>query len=531
MKSLILVITLEISLLLMAAGYLACRRKYEIKAMKSKMRDTDNFIRYFIIEWILVLFTTISFLYVLDSILYLHYINWLAVVIFLPISMVTFLYISFLGWSFLNIPAKLFLVLMIPIGIAFMFCIYPDFVPDEQAHFMKAFLTSTFDFSGSYEGYMYGDYAIKKITNIHTLLSEFYIESNTELGLYFDQACSYNFLIYIIPAIGLFVGRIMHLSIYLCYYIGRMLNFFVFLYLGYKAIQITPKCKWLFFIFYFNPMMIQQGISYSADVVTNGFSILSVAYFLFLYNKPSIIEKDVIIVMGLITGVLVSKYAYLPLFGIYFALIPKLFQMSKKCWFYLGIGAVVALWIFGMSLYINSSIEPVPNQKIYLDQVGVNSTEQLSLLIAEPIRICRMYYDTFVTYILFYIKSFVGCLGWLDIMINPVSLFGWYGLAFFGMSIESSGLSKINRISFAGFGLLVCLVVVLGLFLNWTGVGQLVAQGIQGRYFVPSAILFLLSISNNLFNKLKHKEVVIIASVLLINILVLFDIVAYFRVL
>ena len=496
-----------------------------IRAMINKVK---HFVSLFLIEWSLILCSIISLLYVVDALFYYKTINWGATLIFVSVASCALVYIFILILQYWDSPEKMFLILMLPIGIAFMFCMFPDFVPDEQSHFMKAFLTSTFDFSGSYDGYMFGDYAIKKITNVHSLLNEFYIEKNTNLTLYFDSACSYNFLIYIIPAIGLFVGRLLHLSIYICYYIGRMMNFFVFIYLGYKAIQITPKCKWMFLIFYFNPMIIQQGISYSADVVTNGFCILSVAYFLYLYNKPSIVEKDVIIVMGLITCVAVSKYAYLPLFGIYFALIPKLVRMSKRCWFYFSAGAVFALLIFGMSLWINSGIEAVPGQSVYLEQAGVNSSEQLHLLLTDPLRICHMYYSTFITYIGYYIKSFVSHLGWLDIMINPFSFFGWYLLAVFGVFTESSGLSKANRLSFIAFGLLIAMAVVLGLFLNWTGVGVLIAQGVQGRYFIPAALLFLIAFANDFLKNIKHKPFVISSMVLLINIPVLLDILTYF---
>ena len=390
----------------------------KIEELKRTIQLVKHPLYLFVIEFVLTLFSIISFLFVIDAIFYHNTISFIAIVFFVIVTACTLVYVLELILQYRNKPEKMFLTLMIPIGLAFMFCMLPDFVPDEQSHFMKAFLTSTFDCSGSYEGYMYGDYAIKKITDYHTLLSEFYIEKDTSLTLYFDSACSYNFLIYIIPATGLFVGRLLHLSIYTCYYIGRMLNFFVFLYLGYKAIQISPKCKWLFFIFYFNPMIIQQGISYSADVVTNGFCILSVAYFLYLYDKQDICEKDVVIVMGLITGVTVSKYAYLPLFGIYFALIPKLLHMPKKCWLYLAGGAVFALLIFGLSLWINAGVESAPGQKVYLEQAGVNPSEQLQLLFADPLRIFHMYYSTFVTYIAYYIRSFVSHLGWLDIMIN-----------------------------------------------------------------------------------------------------------------
>lgn len=501
-----------------------------LRDFKIKIKEIKRPFLLIVSEWLFSLCLIVSLIISIDSISYYKEINITASALTIVSGCLT-ICIIFIICKFYNKVENIFLAIMIPIGLGYMFCIFPDFVPDEQAHFMKAFLTSTFDFSGTYEGYMYGDYAVKKITDFHTLLSEFYVGENTQLTVYFDQACSYNFLVYIIPAMGLLIGRLLHLSIYFCYYIGRMLNFFVFLYFGYKSIQITPKCKWLFFTFYFNPMMIQQGMSFSSDVIVNSLCVMAVAYFLYLYYKPAVEEIDVVIVLSLLAGILVAKYAFLPVFCVYFIIFPKLFRMSKRCWIIFAVGIVVAFGLFGGSLLINSGIDPVPAQKVYFEQAGVNSSEQLKFILNNPLHLCRVYYKTLITYLPAYLQSFVSYLGWLDIVINPFSFFGWYILILFVSSTESSGLSGISRMWSIIAGFLVCMFIVLGLYLTWTGVGGEVALGVQGRYFVPAALLFLLAFSNDILKSLNRiKPALIIASVVVLNIPVLFDLMSYFSI-
>ena len=53
------------------------------------------------------------------------------------------------------------------------------------------------------------------------------------------------------------------------------------------------------------------------------------------------------------------------------------------------------------------------------------------------------------------------------------------------------------------------------------------SEGVQGRYFIPCSVLFLLAISNGLLKKF-DSNILFTVSVFIINILVANDILMYF---
>ena len=61
----------------------------------------------------------------------------------------------------------------------------------------------------------------------------------------------------------------------------------------------------------------------------------------------------------------------------------------------------------------------------------------------------------------------------------------YYILAFFATFMDSSQMKTAARAwSFLISGISVA-IIIIGMFLTWTGVGAIVAEGVQGRYFIP----------------------------------------------
>ncbi|WP_374622743.1 DUF2142 domain-containing protein [Devosia sp.] len=124
---------------------------------------------------------------------------------------------------------------------------------------------------------------------------------------------------------------------------------------------------------------------------------------------------------------------------------------------------------------------------------------QLAFLLADPLRVFAIAGATFATWGRFYVESFVGQLGWLDVFLPP-----WYhlatqvmlGLAALGVvaggvrlirSGESLALATALLVLLAGSGM-----IFGSLYLGWTEVGKLIVNGVQGRYFLPFATLLVL---------------------------------------
>ena len=64
------------------------------------------------------------------------------------------------------------------------------------------------------------------------------------------------------------------------------------------------------------------------------------------------------------------------------------------------------------------------------------------------------------------------------------------------------------------------ILVVTGLYLEWTGVGKMSVAGVQGRYFLPTTILLLLSMcKKENYVKIKCPNVVVPAVSLCVNMM------------
>lgn len=425
-----------------------------------------------------------------------------------------------------NDLSKLFIIIMIPVGLIFMMCMLPDFIPDEQAHFQRAYQVSWFHLSTGIHGLIDSDYSIMKFSSYKNIFSYINFNPNPTYKIY-HEACAYNFTCYIIPAVVLALGRLFHFSLYLSYYLGRMANLILYITLISYAIKITPKGKKIFFVLGFNPMFIHLAGSYSADVLVTSISVLSVAYGLYLFEKDVITKKDVIIVMTMIFVIAVTKYVYLPIFGIYFAIIPKLMKMPKTNWFLLVGCACVGLVYVYISLKLNSNTEVIASQKEYYEAANVDGTRQLEFLLSSKLNVLRVLKCTFEAKILYYFDNFINRLGWLQIFINEFSFVFYYIILFLAAFVENTKLNIKNRIWFAVIGIVISVLVVMGLYLYFTPVGWMTSEGVQGRYFIPCSVLFLLAISNGLLKKLDN-NILFTVSVFVINILVANDIFMYF---
>lgn len=425
-----------------------------------------------------------------------------------------------------NDLSKLFIIIMIPVGLTFLMCMLPDYVPDEQAHFQRAYQVSWFHLNTGIHVSIDSDYTFARFSNYKNIFSYININPNPTYKMY-HEACAYNFTCYIIPAMVLAVCRILHFSLYLSYYLGRMANLILYIVLISYAIKITPKCKKIFFVLGFNPMFIHLAASYSADVLVTSISVLSIAYFLYLFEKAEISKKDVIIVLTMIFIIAMTKYVYLPVFGIYFAIIPKLLKMPKINWIVLVVCAIVGCAYIYVSLKLNTNTEVIASQKEYYEAANVDGARQLEFLLSDKLNILRVLKATFVTKIFYYFDNFINRLGWLTIFINKFSFVFYYVILVLAPFVESAKLNIKNRIWFVVIGGIISILVVMGLYLYFTPVGWLTSEGVQGRYFIPCAALFLVALSNGLLKKFDN-NLLFAVSVFVINILVANDILMFF---
>ena len=221
------------------------------------------------------------------------------------------------------------------------------------------------------------------------------------------------------------------------------MNLLIFIIIGYNILKIIPFGKWVFFVYFFNPMLIQQEMSFSSDSLINTICLLAIAYFLKMkFNSDKIETIDIIIVFTMIGIVFLAKYIYLPIFGIYFLLFDKLKRMTINQYaicilmvlliftsYYYGIFSVQNCYP-GLTSLLKVNAQTIESLDNYVKVNNVNQSAQIKFLLSNPKNVFYMYVETLNNKFDFYVKSFIGMLGVLAIPLNRVSFYGYYGLLF-----------------------------------------------------------------------------------------------------
>ena len=142
-----------------------------------------------------------------------------------------------------------------------------------------------------------------------------------------------------------------------------------------------------------------------------------------------------------------------------------------------------------------------PGNIVEEPEVWLTWTPELSytkeVFINHPLFIFTLLKNTFWYRGDYYVKTMLGYqLGWLDINIPDflVSTF----LLLVGASVirrdyEKKELSPLLRWTMFIFSMIGVCLIILGLTLTWTPVTSIVAEGVQGRYFLPLALPLLLA--------------------------------------
>lgn len=415
-----------------------------------------------------------------------------------------------------NLPTeKLFLITVGSIGILYMFLLPPFSAPDELVHFSTAYGVSN-ELMGREASDAYGcTYVRAEDANTpygaipsmntydYTYHNLFQSADNEEVIPYSVQGIvTKNKITHLFSALGITVGRLLHLGAVPTIFLGRIGNFICYLILVYWAIKKMPFGKNVLMMLSLTPMALELITSYSYDTVINGMAFFAVAWILdciFAKDKVRWKEIGVLVLMALLLGP--SKIVYSMIF-VLCIFIPRE-KFDKKIYYWLTGVAVVGA-IIGSNVYVNigSIIAMSGTTATETAEVVVNSATPsyytLSWCLAHPIDAILIYIRTTITNGPSYVSGMIGrFLGWLEI-----GLPSYITLAFMlvcGLLIivrtkdESPEKIKMKHTLTAMFLMIIVYVLVLtSMFFGWTNVGESLIAGVQGRYFIAIVPLIAL---------------------------------------
>lgn len=321
--------------------------------------------------------------------------------------------------------------------------------------------------------------------------------------------------LYVIPALGLTLARLLHLGSTQMFLLGRFFNLLFFVLCMSYAIKKTPVGKLGFFGIGLLPIVLQQAASLSYDVMINALAIVTVAVSLALLDEDSASKVKIrdYVVYTLAIGFLIPTkgHAYM-----LFALLPiwillknwwkmrkaglaKVFgkgSLCRKLLFVLCGVVAINLIVFVVQKTIGSSGPAAtifaPHIIEWCDQEGY----YVDVLMENPDLRFQIIYKTFAIYFdEYWAETFGNALGWMNIEVPPTLIYIWFLL----MAVLFMKRKQEKMLTTGWDKVILCLIFVLtvgfvlaGMLFGWTPMVYNYVLGAQGRYFIPVLALPLL---------------------------------------
>lgn len=295
-------------------------------------------------------------------------------------------------------------------------------------------------------------------------------------------------LLYSPQALALFVGRIGGLTVGTSYFLARLFSQLASLSLIFLSMTIVPLPPAVMALLLL-PMCLFQLASASLDAMSFSTAVVISALFIRASDRRLPFESGMRFSLSI--SILLLSLARI----IYIALAPLLLFLyyTRRSRSYILYFVVISCsWIVWI-LYIRSAIlGAYPHESSVEHSVGAWA------YVSQAREFCVALFKTLTTFIIVkgYVQSFIGVLGASDTPLGPFAYIIFFVgiLAITALSIDVHGNSVI-RGGRAILGLAApatLLFVFFAAFSEWTVPGGTI-DGIQGRYFYPTAIFFLYS--------------------------------------
>ena len=397
-------------------------------------------------------------------------------------------------------PEKLFLVFAIPLGVLFLIFLPPGQSPDEINHFKRAYSISeghlvaeTFDDFGhagsplpvNIQDSLTTMPAPGTYTKVVEKLSEPAAEEH-EYSSY-NNIALYHWACFIPQATAALIGRLMGFSLEGIAYLIEIFDFIIFVILIYFAIKFAPKFKTFILFIALLPITLQEATSLAPDALAISLCIFLTSYVCHLayIRKTQLKTREIILLYSMALLVGFCKIVYLPLVLLYLIIPAERFGSKKQKWIH-------ALVLATLLLMLNLNWLSTSTGFLVEFNPGVNSAEQISYILHNPLCYVITLFSTLNTHGSFYLTSMLGMnLGSFSFNLPNLFFFISYSLLVVLMiqRDEYLKIKPIDRAIFAAAFLAIFILIFTSIYVQWTPAGASLVDGVQGRYFLPILLL------------------------------------------
>jgi uncharacterized membrane protein len=449
-------------------------------------------------------------------------------------------------------PVKFFLIVGAVFGFAFLIITPPFQGADEIVHFSRAYQVSQGNVIIDTKGKATGGYLPDSLHQIEVITNnppiafhpQFkYSDGFTKRAIGvrlnpsqksfydFSSTSGYSPVAYAPSSIAIFIGRVLHLRPIFLFYGARLAGLIAWLVLFGLAIRWMPHKKWMFVALGLLPMSLFQAATINVDAVTTATLAIFLALVLKYRHEARVLDRKALGLLLLVGAAMVLTkqvmFVFLPLALL---LKPANFSTVKQARLWkaaLIAGPLIVLAVWFMAIHSINVTSSYYNQQ--------DPPKQEKLVLEHPRTFINALWNTyFYTWGDSITGSFIGNFGWSDTPLSElIVVIGYIGLSFLALvNIKTDPpvwLRNKEKLLFGAIGAVYFLAVSASLYAYYSPVGFKIIVGIQGRYFIPLALLLVPSVYSRHLVETTRKYYLRVAVALPLFLLVASTITLYVR--
>ncbi len=407
--------------------------------------------------------------------------------------------------SAVEIAPGLFLVLALLSSLLLAWNLPPFQAPDELAQMLRADLLAQGRIAGERlpqaDGWIAGGPADLVILDAHAPFQP--IQSNLDArvnaadllrvhalrwdgrvaAIPFPNTATYPPFFYLPQSAAIALGKLINLPVVQTLYLARAANAVSCSAIGFLALLLAGRARMALFTI----MLLPMSVSLYAAVTQDGMKIVVAALGAALIGRAAAQQRGMrwaemagCSLCFALVGM--SKPPFL-LIGLLPLFAPRTPWRMRLAGSLLGV-APAAAWHGWMLLTVQTPL--------YRPDAPTDQAAQLAFLLAHPQAVPDIAIETLRELGGWYAKQFVGILGWLDVLL-PHPYYLAAGLVLLLSLLWLLPLRADGRwallVATAAIVLAIGAGIFAALYLAWTPVGHPRVEGVQGRYFLPLAVL------------------------------------------
>lgn len=445
-----------------------------------------------------------------------------------------------------DITAKRFWLLALVWGLLYMIVFPPLSSPDENSHYAQAYYNANIVLSSSENvSRSDGDYPGMRLTDLE--VTKYYTRPGVEeyqklfsgsaLFVSGDQQNVFGisdraealggvFWAYLPQTVAIIIGRLIHLGGLWTFYLARLFNFATYLTLLWFALKWIPFGKNTLGVIALLPMTLNLVASLSYDAVILGLAFFFTAKVLQLaYQAERVTRCDMAILTASMALLAPIKVIYVLMAFLCFLIPQQKFKSPKSFKLSAFVMAGVVALIF-LLVNIPRLLPYLNESNLTLEYAGGVECYTLAELIKNPIRTVYILFNTIRVYGgEHFTRMFGEWLGWLEIRIPLLAIIPCILMLALTTAVTpyepNVRIEKKNRV----IGILVItgviLLAIFSMLAAWTPAGSSVAEGVQGRYYLPILPLAVLCARNRFLEIRKDPRDGICLALCMVHILTL----------